>query len=203
VLTAFQRLLDKVLGEQQAVRARLLRHAGRRAQIDVLGTSVAVEIAGDGGLRLLGLRTEPGAELHVWIGAETLSTWPSGDLLRGARIEAAADIADDFSTAIRLLRIDPADLLAPLTGDILANRLGQGLTTLLAGAGEEAGRVDEWLRQSVATARIPLPGRSELLQFGDEARALFDALGMLERRIDRLSQGDSGQGRAGEAQAPS
>lgn len=183
-----QRQLDTLLREQGAVTACLRPHAGRRAAIEVLGLPVLVEIGADGELRLLGWQRDTEADLQVTISADGLAGLPEGDLLRGARIVGAADFADDFSAALRLLRFDVADWLAPLTGDIVANRIGLGLAGFKSGAGEAARRIEDWLRQSGATGRFPAPSREQLLGFGSEARALFDAVEALDRRVARLEQ---------------
>lgn len=186
MIALLQRLLDRLLADQTEAQQRLARHAGRRVQIDVLGASATLAIDAGGTLRIVGLRGDPDADLRVRISTASLAALPGGDPLRGASIEGAADLADDFSAAARMLRFDPADWLASVTGDILANRIGDGLRAMAAAAADALARSDALLREAASGDALPLPSRATAGAFDGDLRRLFDAAEALGRRIDRL-----------------
>ena len=188
MITLLQGLLDRLLADQGEARERLGRHAGRRVQIDLLGGSATLAIDAGGTLRIVGLHGDPDAQLLVRISTASMAELPGGDPLRGASIEGAADLADDFSAAARTLRLDPADWLAPLTGDIIANRIGQGLTALGAAGADARSRGEALLREQISADSLPLPTRQAVSAHYGELRSLFDAVEALDRRVNRLER---------------
>lgn len=190
MIALLQGLLDRVLADQAEARQRLARHAGRRVQIHLLGGSATLAIEGGGALRIVALSDGGAADLRVRIASESLAALPSGDPLRGASIEGAADLADDFSAAARTLRFDPAEWLAPFTGDIVANRVGEGLKALSAAGVDALSRGEALLRELAASKSQPVLSRPADKAFADDVRQLFDAVEALARRVDRLEPGE-------------
>ncbi|HEY5764185.1 MAG TPA: hypothetical protein VIS73_13335 [Rhodocyclaceae bacterium] len=188
MIALLQSLLDRLLADQAEARQRLARHTGRRLRVGVLGGAATLAIDEGGALRIVDLHGDPAADLRVTISAESLTALPAGDPLRGARIEGAADLADDFSAAARTLRFDPADWLAPFTGDIVANRIGEGLKALGAVGADALSRAEAALRDRAAADSLPLLRHAEAAGFDAELRQLFDAVESLDRRVGRLAQ---------------
>lgn len=188
MIAPLQGLLDRLLADQVEAKQRLARHTGRRVQVEALGGTVTLAIETGGVLRVVELHGDPGADLRVRITSESLAALPAGDPLRGARIEGAADLADDFSAATRLLRFDPAEWLAPFTGDIVANRIGNGLKAMALAGADSAARIETLIRDLLSAQSLPVLPRSVDKDFDGEVRQLFDAVEALARRVDRLDR---------------
>lgn len=81
---------------------------------------------------------------------------------------------------------DPAELLAPYTGDIVAEGVGKvlrgGAQFLLKGAERQQRYVAEAITEEWCTA----PGPLELARFAEETTAIERALAALEKRLETL-----------------
>lgn len=169
-------------------RQRLQPHAGRSARLDLtpLGT-IDFSVSADGHFAdWVGdatpdvvLRLAPG-DLPLGQGLEAV--------MRQVRIEGNAELADTLGFVFRHLRWDAEEDLSRVIGDIAAHRLidtGRALADsgrrALQGLGQNLGEylVEE---QPVLVARPALTG------LAGELAELRDAVGRLEKRIERLAR---------------
>ena len=84
-----------------------------------------------------------------------------------------------------LAEFDPAELLAPYTGDIVAEGVGKvlrGARFLLQGAKSQQRYVAEAITEEWRLA----PGPLEMARFAEESAAVERALAALEKRLETL-----------------
>lgn len=143
-LSALNHLLDAA----PWARARLAPFAGRRARIELSAPALELEfrIAADGRVESLGAGD---ADVTLCLG-DLPALLRRDDLLRGVRVEGAADFADALNQVLRHLRWDAEADLARGFGDIAARRLAGAARALalshVDAARRLAGNLGEYLR---------------------------------------------------------
>jgi ubiquinone biosynthesis protein UbiJ len=106
----------------------------------------------------------------------------SGDL----QVQGDLQVVQNMVTLCDLAEFDPAELLAPYTGDIVAEGVSKvfrtGARFLLHGAQRQQRYVAEALTEEWRLA----PGPLEMAWFGEETAAAERALAALEKRLETL-----------------
>ena len=109
-------------------------------------------------------------------------------LIRSGELEVQGDlqVVQNMVTLCDLAEFDPAELLAPYTGDIVAEGVGKvlrgGAQFLLKGAQRQQRYVAEAITEEWRLA----PGPLELAWFAEETTAIERALAALEKRLETL-----------------
>ena len=109
-------------------------------------------------------------------------------LIRSGELEVQGDlqVVQNMVTLCDLAEFDPAELLAPYTGDIVAEGVGKvlrgGAQFLLKGAQRQQRYVAEAITEEWHLA----PGPLELAWFAEETTAIERALAALEKRLETL-----------------
>lgn len=173
--------INRLLAREDWARRMLLPHAGQTAQITAAGFTLSFRI--DAGGHLLAPAPGQPADLRLEVPADALGSLAEGPeaLRRAARIEGHAGLAETLATLAQHLRPDPAAMLAPWIGDILAHRLERGARGLAATALESGRKTGEALLERLQTQAGPLPSRAEFEQ-------LQSGIATLQARLDRLAR---------------
>lgn len=109
-------------------------------------------------------------------------------LIRSGELEVQGDlqVVQNMVSLCDLAEFDPAELLAPYTGDIVAEGVGKvlrgGAQFLLKGAERQQRYVAEAITEEWRLA----PGPLELAWFAEETTAIERALAALEKRLETL-----------------
>ena len=109
-------------------------------------------------------------------------------LIRSGDLEVQGDlqVVQNMVSLCDLAEFDPAELLAPYTGDIVAEGVGKvlrgGAQFLLKGAERQQRYVAEAITEEWRLA----PGPLELAWFAEETTAIERALAALEKRLETL-----------------
>ena len=190
ISSLFLSATNHLLAQSGWARKRLMPHSGRTARLDLSpAATLAFSISSDGHLAQWVSDEEPEVVLRLAVAdlPRLLSEGVEGAMGK-VRIEGNAEFADALGFVFRHLRWDVEEDLSRLIGDIAAHRLvdtgrklsEQGRRTL-SGAG---GTLAEYLVEEQPL----LVGRHALPAFAAELAELRDAVGRLEKRIDRAAR---------------
>lgn len=190
-------LLARLFADAPSAQARLSRHAGKVvrlrhplgwALVQIDPATIQVIDARWGNPGGDDAEVTRAADLHIELRDVLPDPAALGfdGLLRGASISGPADLADDFSQALRSLRIDLADWIAPWTGDIIAHRIELAGRSLLSGGLDLASRAAQQLSTRLGSDAGAVVGGAQGKLRSAEIHAAFDATQALESRVARL-----------------
>jgi len=103
----------------------------------------------------------------------------SGEL----NVEGDLQVVQQFSALMDLAELDPAEYLAPWTGDIAAQGISQAGRRALAFAQQQVTRRQDYLSQVVTEEWRLAPGALELAWFAEEVEAMERSLNAFEARL--------------------
>lgn len=179
-------LLNRLLTQQAWARELLRPHAGKSAQLSLSGMRLAFRVAQDGAL--VAAPDAENIDVSIEVPASALPHLADGvgELSARARVSGDAGFAEAIGRLLRELRPDIGAACAPFVGNILANRIEQGLGTVTqflqrASAGLRENALEYLRDESQLTI-----GGPELDGFARELAALRDDLSRLDKRIARL-----------------
>lgn len=181
---------NHLLAQAGWARARLQPHSGRSARLELVPlATIDFCVAADGQLAEWAGEDAPEVTLRLAVadlprllidGLETA--------MRHVRIEGNAEFAEALGFVFRHLRWDAEEDLARVFGDIAAHRLvdtGRRVADeARRSAARAGGNVVEYLTEE-APLLVP---RAALPAFAQEVAALRDALGRLDKRLERLER---------------
>ncbi len=103
---------------------------------------------------------------------------------RAARVEGDAELAAVLGKIVQHVRWDPAEDLAPWTGDAAAQTMMTGLRSVIAGAQSVfSGQATHAVNALGASKESPLVGSSQWSEYLTQAKQMSDSLERLERRL--------------------
>lgn len=106
----------------------------------------------------------------------------SGDLV----IEGDIQVAQQFINLLDLAEFDPAEWLAPYTGDIVAQGIGQAARKTLSTVAHLLGRQRRYLSETVTEEWRLAPGRLEAAWLQEEIATLANAVDSVAERLAKL-----------------
>lgn len=180
-------LLNRLIDAQPALRALLVPHAGKQAALSIGGLGLRFAIAPAGQLAQAEAGRTP--DVSIDIPASALPYLAEGTTALQARAQVSGDagLADVLGRLAGGLRPDIGGWLSPVLGDILANRVEQGLQALAGvatrGVSGLAANVSEYLQEE---SRLVVRA-AELQGQTAERTQLDERLAALERRLARLT----------------
>jgi ubiquinone biosynthesis accessory factor UbiJ len=191
LLVSIEKLLNRSLPRSPRAQALVAALANRTLAIEVTGAGQVILLSTGGHLQL---QRDSGAPTDARLRAGPISLLAlarggSANLAgTGATIEGDAEIAQQFSELLGLLRPDPEEELAQLLGDAPAHHLGR----LARAAVDFGNRVAHTGVQNVAEylahERRDLVPRAEGRQLLDGIDILRDDVDRLEARLQQLAQ---------------
>ncbi|RTL57661.1 MAG: hypothetical protein EKK46_02725 [Rhodocyclaceae bacterium] len=176
--------LNHLLGQAGWARDRLKDFAGRHAHL-ALGPVVLELAVTDEGLFAT---ASEGAAADVSIALPLdapLRMMQGGvaEVMKGAQVTGAADMADALGYVLRNLRWDAEEDLSKFVGDIAAHRIVRGAESLVAWQKDAATRLGENLSEYLLHESPQLVKQADLKAFKDDVAALADDLKALEKRL--------------------
>lgn len=180
--------LNHLLGQASWARDRLKDFAGRTAKLGLgpLGLDLAIT---DQGLFVDAKRDGDSApDVSIDLPADAplrLLRGGIAEVMKGAQVTGAADLADALGFVLRNLRWDAEEDLSKWVGDIAAHRLVRGAESVVAWQKEAAQRFAENLGEYLTYENPQLVRKAELDAFTKELAELRLALDQLEQRVKR------------------
>ncbi|WP_075183443.1 SCP2 domain-containing protein [Pantoea sp. 1.19] len=109
-------------------------------------------------------------------------------LIRSGDLDVSGDlqVVQQFSALIDQAECDPAEYLAPWTGDVLAESLSQGARRAVGWVRRQLQHKQHDLSEALTEEWRLAPGSLELAWFHDEVDAAASTLRQLEARLDKM-----------------
>ncbi|MCP4637625.1 MAG: hypothetical protein GY848_14260 [Methyloversatilis sp.] len=180
-------VLNHLLDQAPGAHARLQRHAGATARLQLGGVGLSFSIAEDG--RLLADDSEtPAVTLRLPADA-LLKAMHNGDaVVRDARIDGDAALAETLGQVLRGLRWDAAEDLSRLVGDVAAERLVAGARGALSAGRDLGDRLLTSTGEYVADEANIVMRRAAITDFSNEVDVLRDDSARLQKRLEALER---------------
>jgi ubiquinone biosynthesis protein UbiJ len=181
---------NHLLAQAGWARQRLLPHAGRSARLDLppLAT-IDFSVSADGHLADRTGDEAPDVVLRLALGDLTPALGQGLEAaMRQVRIEGNAELADALGFVFRHLRWDAEEDLSRLIGDIAAHRLIDTGRQLSAGGRRALQGLGLNLGEYLVEEQPVLVARPALSDMAREIAELRDAVGRLDKRIERLAR---------------
>lgn len=180
-------VLNHLLDQAPGAHARLQRHAGATARLQLGGVSLSFSIAENGRLRADDSET-PAVTLRLPADA-LLKAMHDGDAaLRDARIEGDAALAETLGQVLRGLRWDAAEDLSRLVGDVAAERLVAGARGALSAGRDLGDRLLTSTGEYFADEANIVMRRAAITDFSNEVDVLRDDSARLQKRLEALER---------------
>ena len=180
-------VLNHLLDQAPGAHARLQRHAGATARLQLGGVGLSFSIAEDGRLCADDSET-PTVTLRLPADA-LLKAMHDGDAaLRDARIEGDAALAETLGQVLRGLRWDAAEDLSRLVGDVAAERLVAGARGALSAGRDLGDRLLTSTGEYVADEANIVMRRAAITDFSNEVDVLRDDSARLQKRLEALER---------------
>jgi ubiquinone biosynthesis protein UbiJ len=191
LLASIEKLLNRSLPRSPRAQALVAALARRTLAVEMTGAGPLILSSTGGHLQL---RRDSGlpADARLRAGPFTLLGLARGGSANlagsGATIEGDAEVAQQFSELLGLLRPDPEEELAQLLGDAPAHHLGR-LARAAVDFGERVAHTGvQNLAEYLAHERRDLVPRAEGRQLLDGIDALRDDVDRFEARLQHLAQ---------------
>lgn len=109
-------------------------------------------------------------------------------LIRSGDLEVRGDlqVVQNMVSLCDLAEFDPAELLAPYTGDIVAEGISKVLRTGARFLQHSVQRQQRYIAEAITEEWRLAPGPLEMAWFGEEIAAVERSLAALEKRLHRL-----------------
>ena len=109
-------------------------------------------------------------------------------MIRSGELEVEGDlqVVQQFSALIDMAELDPAEYLAPWTGDIVAQGISNVARRGLQLLRGDMQRKQRYLTETLTEEWRVAPGRLEMAWYGEEVDALERQAGQLEQRLLQL-----------------
>ncbi len=180
-------VLNHLLDQAPGAHARLQRHAGATARLQLGGVGLSFSIAEDG--RLLADDSEtPAVTLRLPADALLKAMHDSDAVLRDARIEGDAALAETLGQVLRGLRWDAAEDLSRLVGDVAAERLVAGARGALSAGRDLGDRLLTSTSEYIADEANIVMRRAAITDFSNEVDVLRDDSARLQKRLEALER---------------
>ena len=192
LLASIEKILNRSLPRSPRAQALAATLAGRSLAVEVTGTGPVVVSSTGERIRIQRGSGTP-ADASVSAGPFTLLALATSGQSKnlagtGATVSGDAEIAQQFSELLNLLKPDPEEELAQLVGDAPAHHLGR-LARTAARFGDRAARTTvQNIAEYLAHERQDLVPRAEGRQLLDGIDALRDDVDRFEARLDHLAQ---------------
>lgn len=181
--------LNHLLGQASWARDRLRDFAGRSARLGLgpLGLHLAIN---DEGLFVEAAREEDATpDVTITLPADAPLRLVRGgvaEVMKGAQVTGAADLADALGFVLRNLRWDAEEDLSKWVGDIAAHRLVRGAESFVSWQKDAAQRFAENFGEYLTYENPQLVRKAELDAYIRELADTASAVDRLAQRLDRL-----------------
>ena len=176
--------INHLLRHERPARELLAPMAGRTARIQAGPLALQFAIAADGLLQA----TEADPQVTLDIDAHAMAAGVSNPaaMLRDARVQGDAELAQALSRAVERLRPDPEEDLSRLVGDAAAVRIVAALRAVRDQVADTGARAARQLADYLAGESAWLASRGPFERFAAEVNELAQAADRLGERTSRL-----------------
>jgi ubiquinone biosynthesis protein UbiJ len=181
------KVLNHLLAQTPGGQEKLAAYAGRHARLAVGAVGVAFAIAPDGTLAG-SADTVPAVTLRLPADALLRLPHQGEGVLREARIEGDAALAETLGQVLRSLRWDAAEDLSRMVGDVAAERMVGTAHSLLSASGDLANRFANAGSEYVADEAQMLIRPAASVAFASDVDTLRDDFSRLQKRIELLER---------------
>lgn len=179
--------LNHLLGQTGWARDRLQGHQGRKARFSAGSFDLNLRITTEGCFEAATDDGDPDVAISLPLDAPVrMMQGGVAEVMKGATVTGAADLADALGYVLRNLRWDMEEDLSRVVGDIAAHRLVKGAESLLAWQKDAATSLAENLSEYLVHENPQLVRQEEFKTFSDEVAALRAQLAGLEKRLNKL-----------------
>jgi ubiquinone biosynthesis protein UbiJ len=191
LLASIEKLLNRSLPRSPRAQALTAALANRTLAVDMTGAGRVLLSSTGSRLQILRDAGAP-ADARLSAGPFSLLALARGRTTNlagsGATIEGDAEIAQQFSELLQLLRPDPEEELAQFVGDAPAHHLGRLARASVAFGERVAQTAVQNVAEYLAHERRDLVPRAEGRQLLDGIDALRDDVDRFEARLTHLAQ---------------
>jgi ubiquinone biosynthesis accessory factor UbiJ len=191
LLSSIERILNRSLPRSRRAQALAAALAGRSLAVTVTGTGPVV-ISSTGERLRLERGSGAAADASISAGPFSLLALAGGQTrsvsATGGTVSGDAEVAQQFSELLGLLKPDPEEELAQLIGDAPAYHLGQLARAALAFSEHAARTGVRNVAEYLAHERRDLVPKAEARQLLDGIDALRDDVDRFEARLKHLAQ---------------
>lgn len=178
--------LNHLIADAPWAGERLRCHAGARVAIAGGPLTLLLAIDASGLLQATDATAEPDVRIELPDDFLLRALVDRNDLMRGARLSGAADVAETLAFVFRNLRWDAEGDLAALIGDIPARRLSLAAGAVARNAREGLSRLGANISEYAANEGELVADGAAVRDFVSAVDVLRDDLARLEKRIGRL-----------------
>jgi ubiquinone biosynthesis protein UbiJ len=178
--------LNHLLGQSGWARDRLKDFAGRSARLGVGPMGLHIAITDEGLFVEASREGDAAPDVTISLPADAPLRFMRGgvaEVMKGAQVTGAADLADALGFVLRNLRWDAEEDLSKFVGDIAAHRLVRGAESLVAWQKDAAQRFAENMGEYLTFENPQLVRKAELDSFATELAELAAALDKVEKRL--------------------
>lgn len=180
-------VLNHLLDQTPGAHARLVPHAGALARLECGGAGLSFAIADSGRLEEAAGGT-PVVVIRLPADAPLRFAHEGDAVLRDARIEGDAALAETLGKVLRSLRWDAAEDLSRLVGDAAAERLVGAARSVQALGNDLAARLATATSEYVADEAQMLVRPAAAESFAGGVDTLRDDVARLQKRLELLER---------------
>ena len=179
--------LNHVLGQAAWARSKLQPFAGRSVRVAMFPFALTFAIGSDGNLKDSDAVGD-GVDLDIVLPADAplLALQGNEQVMKSARINGPADLANALSFVLSNLRWDIEEDLSKVFGDIAAHRIVAGLNAFADWQRQAARNLADNVGEYLVEENQALAKSFEIAAFSDDIAQLQGALERMATRIDRL-----------------
>lgn len=185
--TAALKVLNHLIAQTPGAQEALATQAGRHARLAIGEIGVAFTIDSTGALGESDA-SAPNVQLRLPADALLRLPYQGEGVLREARIEGDAALAETLGQVLRSLRWDAAEDLSHVVGDVAAERLMSAARSALTTSRDLASRFTNASSEYVADEAQLLIRPATSQSFTSEVDTLRDDFSRLQKRIEQLER---------------
>jgi ubiquinone biosynthesis protein UbiJ len=181
------KVLNHLLAQTPGAQGKLAGHAGRHARLAIGEVSVAFAIE-TGGALAPSASASPSVTLRLPADALLRLPHQGEGVLREARIEGDAALAETLGQVLRSLRWDAAEDLSRVVGDVAAERMLGSARSVLSSGGDLVSRFIGAGSEYVADEAHLLIRPAAAAAFASNVDTLRDDFSRLQKRIESVER---------------
>lgn len=178
--------LNHVLQQAEWARERLRPFSGRVVRLGM--PPFVFTCAVDAGGLLQASDAEPDLDVALPANAPLLALQGQDAVMKAARIEGPADLADALSFVLRNLRWDIEEDLSRLVGDVAARRVVRGMTGVFDWQRDTVRRLGENIGEYLVHENPTLVQMADFNAFARDLQQLSSKLSLLETRVHQIRE---------------
>lgn len=194
ISSTFVLFVNHLLAQEAWASAKLQKHSGKTACIDLQAFSLRLKICGDGLLEVANPDAPPDVTIRLKLSDLPLIAQNRERAFSYVKVEGDADFANTISHLSQHLRWEAEEDLSQLFGDVAAVRLVAGAKSLLHSARQTHQSIQENLAEYFLEENPMLVRPAAVEAFASEINKLRDDAERLTKRIERMEKLEKARG---------